>query len=60
MKHDPDCEMDGTAGSPHCKCAERAYLATASDEEREAWTHRRGYDTNGASAWDLPPRGRVL
>lgn len=56
MKHDQLCEMDNNAASPHCRCAERAFLATASDEERQAWAGRRGYDTNLQSTWDLPPR----
>jgi hypothetical protein len=49
MIHDAECEMRPDANSPHCRCAERAYLATASDEEREQWANRRGYDTNGGS-----------
>lgn len=56
MKHDTQCELDGLSASPSCRCAERAYLATASDEEKVAFRNRRGYDTNHESQWDLPPR----
>lgn len=54
MKHDPACELDGQAASPHCRCAERAYLATASPEEVAAFKARRGYDTNHQSQWGRP------
>lgn len=56
MKHDDECELDGYAASPHCRCAERAYLATATDDEKAAYRARRGYDTNAQATWDLPPR----
>lgn len=56
MKHDDQCELHKDHNQPTCHCAERAYLATASDQEREAWKARRGYDTNQATGWDLPPR----
>lgn len=56
MKHDPSCELARNISQPSCRCAERAYLATASDDERAAWSRRRGYDTNAQTGWDLPPR----
>jgi hypothetical protein len=62
VKHDDQCELPKSPNSPTCHCAERAYLATATDAERDAWKKRRGYDTNIATGWDLPPRtgGSVL
>lgn len=56
MIHDDRCEWDRTSDSPHCRCAERAFLADASPEEVAAFKARRGYDTNAMSTWDLPPR----
>lgn len=56
MSHDEICEMDSRAASPYCRCAERAYLATASDDEKAAFRARRGYDTNAQVTWNLPPR----
>jgi hypothetical protein len=56
MFHDAKCEWNPTSASPSCRCAERTYLATATDEERAAFARRRGYDTNSESSWDLPPR----
>lgn len=57
MRHDESCELDGNAPSPHCRCAERAYLADASPEEVAAFKARRGYESNAMATWDLPPRG---
>ncbi len=56
MKHDELCEFDPQAASPHCRCAERTYLASATDDEKAAFKARRGYDTNAMATWDLPPR----
>ncbi len=35
---------------PGCECAERAYLATASDEERAVWDARTGFDHSNERA----------
>jgi hypothetical protein len=56
MRHDPACEWDAASNSPHCRCAERAYLADASPDEVAAFKARRGYDTNFQTQWDLPRR----
>ena len=56
MSHDAACEWDERDRQPFCKCAERAFLATATDEEKAAFKARRGYDTNAQATWDLPPR----
>ena len=56
MRHDEGCEWDRTSDSPHCRCAERAFLADASPDEVAAFKARRGYDTNFQTQWDLPRR----
>lgn len=48
MKHDARCEWRETDRSPHCRCAERAFLTTATDDERTRFHNRTGYDHNNA------------
>lgn len=47
MKHDEQCEARGRDDHdrwPSCGCATRIYLASCTDEEREAFVSRTGYD----------------
>lgn len=48
MKHDHLCEISPLR--PGCECAQQAYLATASDEETDAWDARTGYDHSNERA----------
>lgn len=48
MKHDPACELQPRDLT--CRCAERAYLVTATEEELIAWVTRTGYDRNNREA----------